>query len=97
MLCLDPKVFAVCSLMSGWDAAVPALCDAGTYKWIVINLPALGHDGRVKSRQGVAFGALGNSGVSLERCGHVVSIFACGDGSLHANSPVFLRPFYTLV
>ena len=27
-LCLDPKVFAVCSVLSGWDAAVPDLGDA---------------------------------------------------------------------
>lgn len=42
----------------------------------------------------MALGALGSSGVSSERCGHVVSVFACGGGSLH--SPVLLRPFYTL-
>lgn len=42
----------------------------------------------------MALGTLGGSGVSSERRGHVVSIFACRGGSMH---PVFHRPFYTFV
>lgn len=91
---MDPKEFAVCSLLSGWDAAVHDLCDAvsGLALEPVSGLSStcqlLGHGGRVTSRQGMASGALGSSGVSLETCGRAVSLFACGGRSIH--SPVFL-------
>lgn len=98
-----PKPFAVCSLLYGWDAAVPGLCDAEASDLVLEPVSTLsptcqhlGCDGRVKSRQGVASRALGSCGVSWERCGHCcVYICMWGDGSIY--SPVFLRPFYALV
>lgn len=92
---MDLKEFAVCSLLSGWDAAVHDLCDAEASDRAlepVSGLPStcqlLGHGGRGLSRQGMASGALGSSGVSLEICGRAGSLFACGGRSIH--SPIFL-------
>lgn len=59
---MDPKEFAVSSLLSGWDAAVHDLCDAEArdlaleaVSGLSSTCQLLGHGGGVTSRQGMAW------------------------------------------